>query len=63
MNQRGDMPMDSMRFRIPTELLQKVEEKAHAANVTKSEFVRLCVEYVLQENIELVKKVYLIRQD
>lgn len=51
---RDNEPMISVHLRIPSDLMEKVGNASQIAGVTKSEFIRLCVEYVFSERVELV---------
>ena len=56
MNQRGNEPMTMVHARIPCGLMQWLDDASNQAGVSKSEFIRLALEYVQAGNVEIVQK-------
>lgn len=56
MNQKGNVPMTTTGLRIPVDLLQTVTVKAERAGITRSEYIRLALEYVEENGICLAEK-------
>lgn len=56
MNQKGNEPMTMLHAYIETDLMQWLNQSAKQANVGKSEFVRLALEYVRMSGVTIVQK-------
>ena len=56
MNQKGNEPMMMIHARIPVALEKWLESTAYAAGVSKSEFIRLALEYIQAGNVCIVQK-------
>lgn len=56
MNQRGNEPMTTLHARIPCELMQWLDTESSKTGVSKSEFIRLALEYIQAGNVCIVQK-------
>ena len=56
MNQKGNEPMTLLHIRVPIDLETWVSQTAGQAGVTKSEFVRLALEYIQASGVTIVQK-------
>ncbi len=58
MNQKGNEPMIMLHAYIPAKLKESIDESASRAGVSKSEYIRLALEYVQSHSdIVIVHKV------
>lgn len=57
MNQHGNEPMTMLHARIPVDLMQDLDRLASTSGVSKSEYVRLSLEYLRDNQIQIVKRV------
>ena len=56
MNQKGNEPMTMLHAYISVDLMQWLNDTADSAQVGKSEFVRLALEYVRASGVTIVQK-------
>ena len=57
MNQRGNEPMAILHVRIPCELLERITVLAEQSGISKSEYVRLALEYAQDNELIISKKI------
>lgn len=57
MNQKGNEPMTMLHARIPVDLMEDLDKLAVKSGVSKSEYIRLSLEYMRDRQIEVIKKV------
>lgn len=56
MNQRGNEPMTMLHAYIPVKLKSQIDSSAMQAGVNKSEYIRLCLEYIQENGVKVVQK-------
>lgn len=62
MNQKGNEPMMMLHARIPLELMEYIENASSQAGISKSEYIRIALEFVRDSNLQVVKSVSFLKR-